>query len=661
MGFRAGSEGSLPNQRAIPTDPSESRTSVEMYGTTRFQPLGMSHPTPLACPNCGRPPPLGAEACPWDGTSFVSEAPAQEAPSLTEEALIGQQIGEYVLRRCIGRGGMGIVYEAEHLTIGRKVALKILSQEHAKSPHARNLLSEARAASAIHHRGIIDVFGFGQVPGIGQYLVMAYLEGRPLSDLIAQRGPLPVIEVVHLLGEVLDALSAAHVQGVIHRDLKPSNIFLVREVDGTEYVKVLDFGLAKRINALHGTAVQTQSDMIVGTPHYMAPEQALGEAVGPHTDLYAVGGIAFEMLTGRRPFPGRTSLELVAHHLKSPVPRSSFYVEVPPKLDELVFRLLAKEPAQRPASANEVARELRALLPEQRSKATEPPATDPVAVVKYAPAFAFMNEPTRQRPRPAAGGEAREEMALAAPPLIVPPPHLAPPAPPPPSTPVTPIPVTPVTPAPQLAASVHGSRRTAPGSRARRGLVAGGLWVLTLGGLAFVALQSQPQAPTSQSLTAAVELPASTQQGAPSTSAASGLEPLRPTEEAPAPTAPPSPIVESATATVKKKVSRTGRPAAAISKPIEPPAPAPEPAQAPLATTGTLHLTVKGAWADVWVDGQRLGRVPPLNRYLLPAGEHELELRNPAREPYRQKIAIPPNGTLSHTAHLEPLGSSPSP
>jgi serine/threonine protein kinase len=625
----------------------------------------MSHPTPLSCPHCGKPPPPGAEACPWDGTSFTSEAPAQEAPALKEEALIGQQLGEYVLRRCIGRGGMGIVYEAEHLTIGRKVALKLLSEEHAKSPHSRNLLSEARAASAVHHRGIIDVFGFGQAPGIGQYLVMEYLEGRSLSDLIAQRAPLPVVEVVHLLGEMLDALSAAHAQGVIHRDLKPSNIFLVREVNGTEYVKVLDFGLAKRSSAPHGTAVQTRSDMIVGTPHYMAPEQALSEAVGPHTDLYAVGVIAFEMLTGRRPFAGRTSLELVAHHLKSPVPRSSFYVEVPPQLDELVFRLLAKEPAQRPASADEVARELRALLPGQRSKATEPQAADPAAVVKYAPAFAFMTEPTRQRPRPAAGGEARGELARVAPPLIVPPPLLAPPAPPPPSTPVTPIPVTPVTPTPQPAASVHGSWRTAPGSRARRGLVAGGLLLLTLGGLTFVAIPSQLQSSTPQSQTAAEELPTSAQQGAPSTSKASGLEPLPPTEGASEPTAPPSPVVESATATVKKTVARAERPAAAVSRPINPPAlapaPAPEPAQAPLATTGTLHLTVKGAWADVWVDGQRLGRVPPLNRYLLPAGEHELELRNPGREPYRQRIAIPPNGTLSHTAHLEPLGASPSP
>jgi predicted Ser/Thr protein kinase len=615
----------------------------------------MSPPSPLECAHCGKPLPPGAATCPWDGSSVAPKAPAQEAPAVEDQALIGQQIGEYVLRRCIGRGGMGIVYEAEHLTIGRKVALKLLDKEQARSPHARNLQSEARAASAIRHRGIIDVFGFGQAPEIGQYLVMEYLEGRPLSDLIAQSGPLPAVKVVHLLGEVLDALSAAHAQGVIHRDLKPSNIFLVREVDGLEFVKVLDFGLAKFSSAPHGTAVQTRSDMIVGTPHYMAPEQALGEEVGPRTDLYAVGVIAFEMLTGRRPYPGRTGLELVAHHLKSPVPRTSFYVEVLPALDELVFRLLAKEPAQRPASAQEVARELRAVLSGQRSQAPEPPAAAGAAVVKYATAFAFMDEPTRQRPRAAAGGEAHGEGARGAQPLGVPAPLLVPAALPPPATPVTPIPVTPITPAPQLAVPGHGSRLPALGSRTRRGLVVGGGLVLALGGLAFVALPSQSQVSPSQSPAATVELPPSTRQGVPSTATASSLPPIPSPEAASTPVTPRSPPGESGTAAVKK-ASRAGRPVA-VSKPIEPPAPV----QAPLFTTGTLHLTVKGAWADVWMDGQRLGRVPPVNRYLLPVGEHELELRNPAREPYRQKILIPPNGTLSHTALLEPLAASASP
>jgi serine/threonine-protein kinase len=257
---------------------------------------------------------------------------------------------------------MGVVYEAEHVTLGRKVALKLLRREYASSPHARSLRGEARTASAIQHRGIVDVFGFGEHPEFGQYLVMEYLEGQPLHRLVARHAPLAPAQVISLLIEVLDALSAAHARGVIHRDLKPSNIFLVRELDGSESIKLLDFGLAKRGTAPDG--VVSNSEIIIGTPHYMAPEQALNEAVGPRTDLYAVGVIAFEMLTRRRPFPGRSNLELVAHHLKSPPPRPSFYVELPARLDAFVLSLLAKDPQQRPASARQAADALRELLRE---------------------------------------------------------------------------------------------------------------------------------------------------------------------------------------------------------------------------------------------------------------------------------------------------------
>jgi len=277
--------------------------------------------------------------------------------------LVNQQLGEYQVRRCIGRGGMGVVYEAEHVTLGRKVALKFLRQEYAHSSYERSLLKEARTTSSIQHRGIVDVFGFGQHPDFGSYLVMEYLEGRPLDDLIATHAPLAPALVIQLLIEVFDALWAAHSRGVIHRDLKPSNIFLVRELDGSESVKVLDFGLAKRSTASDGMA--SSPEITVGTPHYMAPEQALNEGVGPQTDLYAVGVIAFEMLTRRRPFSGRTNQEIVAHHLKSPPPRPSSYVELPAQLDAFVLRLLAKDPQQRPASARQAAAELRWILGSQ--------------------------------------------------------------------------------------------------------------------------------------------------------------------------------------------------------------------------------------------------------------------------------------------------------
>jgi len=325
----------------------------------------MSPHASLSCSSCGRSLLEGALVCPHDGTPAPEAAPAPRPPSDKAahlDVLVGQQLGEYLVRRYIGSGGMGVVYEGQHLTIGRRVAIKFIREELAADPHARGLLAEARAASAIRHHGIIDIFGFGQHPGLGQYLVMEYLEGRPLNELIQERAPLPLTQALMLLCEVLEALSAAHAEGVIHRDIKPNNIFVVRQSNGTEHIKVLDFGLAKRSATPEGTTPQTNAGMLVGTPQYMAPEQVLGDAVGPRTDLYAVGVIAFELLTGRRPFPGRSTLELVNHHLNTAPPAPSSLVQVPPEVDALVLRLLAKEPKQRPASANEVAHQLRALL-----------------------------------------------------------------------------------------------------------------------------------------------------------------------------------------------------------------------------------------------------------------------------------------------------------
>ena len=299
-------------------------------------------------------PPLALLATP--GVEPRAPEPAQPG------VLLGQRLGDYVVRRYLGSGGMGVVYEGEHVTIGRKVAIKFIREERLRGTHTRGLLEEARAASAIRHHGIIDIHGFGQQPGVGQYLVMEYLEGHSLDELMQRRAPLGLSEALPLLCEVLDALSAAHAAGVIHRDLKPSNIFVVRQSDGSEHVKVLDFGLAKVTDVPHGHIAQSHPSLVVGTPRYMAPEQALGKEVGPRTDLYAVGVIAFEMLTGQRLFPGTSHMEVLFHHLKSPPPVPSSLAALPRELDDLILRLLAKAPEQRPGSASEVARALRAVL-----------------------------------------------------------------------------------------------------------------------------------------------------------------------------------------------------------------------------------------------------------------------------------------------------------
>ncbi|WP_164008130.1 serine/threonine protein kinase [Pyxidicoccus trucidator] len=319
---------------------------------------------PDATPASARPLVSGAPA------AFVAEEGEWEK-SVSRDVMVGKQLGDYVVKRRIGAGGMGIVYEGEHPVIGRKVAIKVLRPDFAEGARARDLASEARAAASIRHRGIIDIFGFGTIPGVGQYLVMEFLDGLPLDEVINQRAPMLEVEVVTVLDDLLGALGAAHAAGVIHRDLKPGNVFVVRDGSGNEYVKVLDFGLAKRSEAPNGSTPQTRASMMVGTPEYMAPEQACGQQVGPPTDLYAVGVIAFEMLTRRLPFEGASPMAIAVHHVRTPPPSPSTYVELHPALEALVMQLLAKTPEERPASAEAVRRELKGILKQLSRDATQ--------------------------------------------------------------------------------------------------------------------------------------------------------------------------------------------------------------------------------------------------------------------------------------------------
>jgi eukaryotic-like serine/threonine-protein kinase len=282
----------------------------------------------------------------------------------TRDPLIGMKLGEYELRSRIGVGGMGFVYDGIQPLIGKRVAVKVLRPELAQAPEqVARLLAEARAVNAIRHRGIIDIFGFGQVPDGRQYIVMEFLDGQPLDAYMAEKGRLPPTEALSILDEVLAALGAAHGAGVVHRDLKPSNIFLVREPGGTRYVKLLDFGLAKQGQS-GGSArtAQTRTDMVVGTPEYMAPEQARGQAVGPMTDLYAMGVVTFEMVTGRLPFIGTSPVDLLMKHVDARPPRpSEFIPELPPALDAFILQMLTKDPEARPGSADALRQQLHRL------------------------------------------------------------------------------------------------------------------------------------------------------------------------------------------------------------------------------------------------------------------------------------------------------------
>jgi serine/threonine-protein kinase len=278
----------------------------------------------------------------------VSASVSNQGPDLT-----GRKIGEYEIVSKIGVGGMGAVYEGRQPLIGKRVAVKVLLPSlSGEKELVERFLSEARAVNEIRHRGIVDIFSFGQLPEGAHYFVMEYLEGEAFDRIIKRRAPLPLAEALAWTEETLDALHAAHQAGIIHRDIKPSNLFLVNTGRGRPYVKLLDFGIAK-LGAIPGEATpQTRASIILGTPDYISPEQARGKPISPQTDLYAVGCVLFEMLTGQRLFKGENTLATMWAHVEDPPPLpSSLRPEIPPALDELILWALEKDPKSRPPSA----------------------------------------------------------------------------------------------------------------------------------------------------------------------------------------------------------------------------------------------------------------------------------------------------------------------
>ncbi len=280
--------------------------------------------------------------------------------------LTGSTVGEYQVVGKLGVGGMGIVYEGKHPVIGKRVAIKVLlPQLSSQSELVQRFLAEARAVNEIRHRGIVDIFSFGSLASGALYFVMEYLEGESLDKLVERRGAIPVPEALAIVEEVLDALVAAHEAHVVHRDIKPSNLFLVTGRNNKAYVKLLDFGIAKLTSREHHEAQpQTRASVIMGTPDYIAPEQAKGAPITPQTDLYAVGVVLYELLTGQRPFRGDNPIQTMWMHLEQATPRpSSVMRDLPTQIDELCLWAMQKNPGDRPKSADhfrEVVASLRA-------------------------------------------------------------------------------------------------------------------------------------------------------------------------------------------------------------------------------------------------------------------------------------------------------------
>ncbi len=262
---------------------------------------------------------------------------------------LGQIIsGRYLIKELIGEGGMGAVYLAEHTHMRKRVALKLL---HAEMNDNEEVLArfrrEAEAAARIEHPNVVAATDFGRIEDGSFFLVLEYVEGTSLRDAIS-KGPLPVARALHITRQIAFALERAHDAGIVHRDLKPENVMLVKKEEDPDFVKVLDFGIARIETAQRDGGQQplTRMGTILGTPEYMAPEQALGETVTPVADLYAVGVMLYEMLTGRHPFDADDRMAILSMHLVAPVPPMADRapnVQVPPPVEALVRRLLEKE------------------------------------------------------------------------------------------------------------------------------------------------------------------------------------------------------------------------------------------------------------------------------------------------------------------------------
>jgi eukaryotic-like serine/threonine-protein kinase len=258
--------------------------------------------------------------------------------------------GRYRVMRKLGAGGMADVYLAEDEELGRRVAIKILNDRHANDDQfVERFRREAKNAAGLSHPNIVSIYDRGEAEGT-YYIAMEFLDGRSLKELLVARGPMPIADAIVYARQILNALRFAHKKGVVHRDIKPHNAM----IDGDGRLKVTDFGIARA-----GASQMTEAGAIVGTAQYLSPEQARGAAVDQRSDLYSMGIVLYEMLTGRLPFTGDTPVEIAMRHLSDPPrPPSTIRPEIPPDLDMIVLRALAKNPDDRFQTAEEMDAEL---------------------------------------------------------------------------------------------------------------------------------------------------------------------------------------------------------------------------------------------------------------------------------------------------------------
>jgi tRNA A-37 threonylcarbamoyl transferase component Bud32 len=406
------------------------------------------------CPYCGKAA-HGSESnfdCPGrsDLKTVVTGAPAftppvdghLETPSPTVGAFgpfdtristkltAGTRVGEYQIVDRIGEGGMGTVYSAVHPIIGKRVAIKVLAGRLANNKNAiRRFVLEARAVNDIRHPGLVDIFSFGQLTDGRHYYVMEFLAGRNLGDVLRERSRLSMAEAIPIFREVGQTLVAVHAKGIVHRDLKPENILLLATPQpGGQKTKLVDFGLAKLVEGvpthLSAGGPRTAAGVNVGTPHYMSPEQCRGLKVDARADLYSLGILLYETLTGILPFDGATPLDIWQAHVEKP-PRPPSQIcpgAISPAMNEIILHLLAKQPEHRIQNASDFCAALQRLGEDGHAKVVASPdvtadmrklalalggqqAADDLVALDVATGGATTVPPARRRP------EAYDEMA----------------------------------------------------------------------------------------------------------------------------------------------------------------------------------------------------------------------------------------------------------
>ncbi len=391
----------------------------------------MSHSRFIRCPHCRLPHDARIEVCPTTGRSLqpatmrmdvsgrasapppepvVPRAPrsapaSDKSTRAVNQELVGHRLGggRYIVRRLLGEGGMGTVYEAEHVGLGRLVAIKVLNPTQARKKVAvQRFQQEARAAGAIGHPNICEVYDLGTLDDGCPYLVMEKLTGRTLADRLNEEGALPFLDVLDILAQVLLGLSAAHEKGIVHRDIKPENIFLARRSGLPDIAKLLDFGVSKMIVRGLGDEEMslTRTGMVMGTPYYMSPEQARGDRnLDARVDIYACGVMLYEVLTGRRPFTAPNYNALLLSIIQTtPRPARELRPHLPVGFEMLLGRSMARSRNDRYPTAFDFHRDV-VNFRDQLAAVPPPPTREEKERARISRPVSMPSRPAEELPR----------------------------------------------------------------------------------------------------------------------------------------------------------------------------------------------------------------------------------------------------------------------